>query len=51
MTEQQVPARDAWFTFLRTRAAKLGGMLPGVKQVIDMTCDVADHALKETETP
>ena len=24
MTEQQVPARDAWFTCLRTRAAKAG---------------------------
>ena len=29
---------------------QLGGMLPGVKQMLDLTCDVADDALKETET-
>lgn len=28
----------------------LGGMPPGVKQMLDLTCDVADDALKETET-
>ena len=37
--------------YLVKNLRQLGGMLPGVKQVIDGTCDVADHALKETETP
>ncbi len=28
---------------------RCGGMLPGVKQLIDNVCDVADDALKETK--
>jgi len=36
--------------YLVTTLRQVGGMLPGVKQMLDLTCDVADDALKETET-
>lgn len=36
--------------YLVKNLRQLGGMLPGVKQMLDLTCDVADDALKATET-
>jgi|GEM_PF-3624040 hypothetical protein len=36
--------------YLVKNLRQLGGMLPGVRQVIDLTCDVADDALEATET-
>ena len=37
--------------YLVKNLRQLGGMLPGIKQMLDLTCDVADDALKETEMP